>query len=280
MKNILTFDIEEWYEANYEEVDVARANFKKSNLENELREILGLCDVFAAKATFFILGKVAEEKPHLVKMIQGAGHEIASHGYEHKLVYDLSPPEFKEDLGKSLAILESITKEKVLGYRAPSWSFNKKTNWAYSILAELGLKYSASIFPIKTSLYGIPNAPRFPYSVDIDNNKKILEIPTSTVRMFGINIPFSGGAYFRAAPRCLISCGIKRINKESKPAIVYLHPWEIDREAPRLKLSFRNRLGHYWGVVGAKNKLEEILKRFSFGTIKEVLLPQYFNEKY
>ncbi len=274
MKNILTFDVEEWYDANYPEINPLTVDYKKSNLENELGEILDLCDKYKTKATFFILGRVANQNPELVRKIKDRGHEVASHGYEHKLVYNLSPDLFRNDLEKSVRILEGITGEKVLGFRAPSWSLNEKTSWVYPILAGLNLKYSASVFPIKSSLYGMPDAPRFPYLVKA-GNKDILEIPTSTLRLFGRNVPFSGGAYFRIIPECFVSYAIKKVNKEGNPVIVYLHPREIDREAPRLKLSFKNRFGHYFGAAGAKNKLEEILKRFNFGSIEEELLPKY-----
>lgn len=279
MKNLLTFDIEEWSDVNYPGIDFSKIDRQKSNLENEVREILTLCQRFGVKATFFILGKAIVKKPHLVKIIQNQGHEIASHGFEHKLVYNLSPREFKEDLEKSLALLESITGEKILGYRAPSWSIKKETSWVYPILAELGLKYSASVFPIKTFLYGIPDAPRFPYLVKIPNqNKEILEIPTSTFKLFNKNIPFSGGFYFRLLPAWLIKYGFRQIKKEKKPVITYFHPREIDASLPKLKLPLKAYLIHSFGLARTRNKLEEILKSFSFGTIKAELLPQYEKE--
>lgn len=276
MMNILTFDIEEWYEANYKKIGYSNIDSQKSNLENEVKEILYSCEKFGAKATFFILGKVAAERPALVRMIQERGHEIASHGYQHKLVYNLSPQEFKEDVQKSIRLLESITGEKILGYRAPSWSISKKVFWAYPILAELGLKYSASIFPIKTFLYGIPDAPRFPHLINIEGQRKnILEIPASTIKLFNRNIPFSGGFYFRFLPTWLISKGIKKNNKEKQPVILYIHPREIDPNLPKLKLSCKEYFIHYWGISKTKNKLEEILKNFNFTSIKSELLLKY-----
>jgi len=277
MKNILTFDIEEWYDANYPTVDFWGVDFKKSSLETEIKVILDLCAEYQAKATFFVLGRVAEEKPHLIKAIQEKGHEVASHGYEHKLVYGLSPDLFREDLRKSLEVLEPIIGKKILGYRAPSWSFNEKTSWAYSILAELDLKYSASVFPIKTSLYGLSDAPRFPYSVKVGDagDKDILEIPTSTLKMFGQNIPFSGGFYFRFWPSFLVRAAIKKVNQEGQPAILYLHPREIDPSSLRLKLPLRENFLHYWAVSQTKDKLENILKRYQFGSIESELLPKY-----
>ncbi|MDD5145062.1 MAG: DUF3473 domain-containing protein [Candidatus Pacebacteria bacterium] len=239
MNNILTFDIEEWYDANYpgSKRSVIPA---ESRIEREVKELLDLCEKYKAKATFFILGRVAEKNPSLIKLIHERSHEISSHGYGHRLVYNLSPEEFKKDLQKSLEILKSITGVPILGYRAPSWSLNGKTGWAYRIMAELGLKYSASIFPIKTSFFGAPEAPRFPYFIETQD-KRILEIPTSTARILGKNLPFSGGAFFRVLPLWMIKKGISLVNKEGKPAIIYLHPREIDPLAPKLDLPFREK---------------------------------------
>jgi len=276
MKNILTFDVEEWYDANYREIDLGTIDSTKSNLEHELKDLLDVCKRFGSKATFFVLGRVAEQKPHLVEMIHAEGHEIASHGYDHKLVYELSPKEFKEDLQKSLSVLESITGKKIIGYRAPSWSFTKETSWVYDIMADMGIRYSASVFPIRTFLYGIPDAPRFPYVVHTKNQKKrILEIPTSTIRMLRTNIPFSGGAYFRFLPSWVVHAWIKKINKAGHPVIVYLHPREIDPAEQRLKLPWKMQLLHYWGVSQTMNKLERVLRKFPFTGIESELLSQY-----
>lgn len=273
MRNILTFDIEEWFDVNYPEVNFYEIDYKKSNLENEVKEILDLCKKFGTKATFFVLGRVAKEKPHLIKIIHQNGHEIASHGYEHKLVYNLSPTEFREDLKKSLEVLESIIGEKVLGYRAPSWSITKETNWVYPIMLDFGLKYSASVFPIKTFLYGIPDASRFSYPVKIENQGEILEIPMSTFKFLSKNLPFSGGIYFRFLPLFFIKRFIKKINqKEKKPVIIYLHPREIDKNQPKSAFSLKEQVIYYWGSSRVKNKLENLLKNFSFGNIKSELI--------
>jgi polysaccharide deacetylase family protein (PEP-CTERM system associated) len=270
MKNILTFDIEEWYDVNYPKVDVSKIDSGKSNLGTEVRTILDLCAKHKTKATFFVLGRVAERNPWLIKEIRAGGHEIACHGYDHKLVYNLSPQEFKEDLGKAVGILESIIGKKVLGYRAPSWSFNEKTSWAYPILSEMGLKYSASVFPVKTFIYGLPNSPRLPYKI---NN--ILEIPTSTIRLFNKNIPFSGGFYLRFWPTLFVKKAIRELNKKGQPTIIYLHPREIDPSSPELELPLKEKLIQYWAVSKTKDKLENILKNYEFGSIESELLPKY-----
>jgi polysaccharide deacetylase family protein (PEP-CTERM system associated) len=269
MKNILTFDIEEWYDVNYPKVDVL-INPGESSLETEVRDILALCAKYKAKATFFVLGRVAERNPDLIKEIQAGGHEIACHGYDHKLVYNSSPQEFKDDLGKAVRILESISGKKVLGYRAPSWSFNKKTHWAYQILSEMGLKYSASVFPVKTYIYGFPGSPRFPHLV---NN--ILEIPTSTIRLLGQNVPFSGGFYFRFWPLFFIKRAIEGLNRKDQPAILYLHPREINPSSPKLKLPLREKFIQYWAVSKTRDKMEDILNNYEFGSIESEMFPKY-----
>lgn len=276
MKNILTFDIEEWYHVNYPNAEIRDEDRRKSNLEWQVEEILRICNHVHTKATFFVVGEIAERRPHLVRMIHKEGHEIASHGYTHSLVYRLSPKEFKEDLRKSIVILESITGEKILGYRAPSWSITREAFWAYPCMVNMGLLYSASVFPIQTFLYGVPDAPRFPYFMEEKNQKRILEIPASTFRWGSKNIPFSGGFFFRVLPEWLICKGIRRVNEEGHPAILYLHPREIDASChPKLKLSWKEYFIHYWGVAQTKEKLNRTLQKFSFGSIKSELLSHY-----
>lgn len=273
-KQILTFDVEEWYDANYRALDSYKIDRSKSNIYAEITDILSLCDKFGAKATFFVLGEVAEKNPKLVRMIQEKNHEIASHGYSHRIIYNLSEEEFRKDVKKSLEVLESIIGKKIQGYRAPSASVKKETTWFYPVLAELGLKYSASVFPIKTFLYGIPDAPRFPHLIKTKNGD-IIEIPFSTVRIMKKNFPFSGGFYFRILPVYFIKNAIMKINKEKEKSIIYIHPREIDPGAPRLKLPFKENFIHYWGVSNTKRKLENILNSFNLGSIESEILPNF-----
>lgn len=262
IKNVLTFDVEEWHEANYPEKIQGNS---PGRLEEEVKEILEICREFGTRATFFVLGKAAEKYPELVKAIQADGHEVACHGYSHQMVSKMDLEGFRQDLGRSVRILKSITDKDILGFRAPSWSFDKSTSWAYPILTEQGFKYSSSVFPIKTFLYGFPDSPRFPYRVG-----DILEIPMSTLRLAGRNFPFSGGAFFRFLPLSIIEKGIKSINKKGQPVLIYLHPREIDPLAPKLELPFKENLVHYWGVNKVKGKLIAILKKFNFGSIEEI----------
>ncbi|MDP4128434.1 MAG: DUF3473 domain-containing protein [Bacillota bacterium] len=270
MKNILTIDLEEWFHANYhDDVFDPQKTYEVRIIQNTKR-LLALFNKHRAKATFFVLGYVAEQHPKLIREIAAAGHEIATHGYAHQLVYQQSPAVFKEDVSRAKKLVEDIIGKNVKGYRAPSWSITPKSLWAWDILEDLGFVYDASVFPIETYLYGLPNAPRFPYHPQYNGRTlSLLEVPSSTVQIFNKNIPFAGGFYFRALPYSLIAQGIKTVNKEGQPAIVYLHPREIDPGQPRLTLSLKERLIHYYGISGCEQKLLRILKKFEFTSIEE-----------
>lgn len=263
--NLFTVDVEEWYHANYDDTRPFPSATSETNLEANVEEILALCDRYHAKGTFFILGSVAEAKPHVVRLIAARGHEIASHGYGHRLVYQQSREAFEADVRKSRDLLQGITGQPVLGYRAPSWSVTKETPWIYPVLKELGFRYDASVFPVKTFLYGIPDAPRFAYRA----SDGMFEVPTSTVSIAGKNIAFSGGFYFRALPGLAIEAGIRAVNREGHPAVVYLHPREIDPAQPRLELPLKEALIHYVGIRGAARKLEGLLRSHRFTSIAD-----------
>ncbi|AET70697.1 polysaccharide deactylase family protein, PEP-CTERM locus subfamily [Desulfosporosinus orientis DSM 765] len=270
MKNILTIDLEEWFHANYhDDVFDNHKTYEVRILQNTER-LLSLFEEHNAKATFFALGYVAEKHPRLIQKITDAGHEIASHGYAHQLVYQQTPSEFRADVRKAKGLVEDIIGKPIKGYRAPSWSITSKSLWAWEILQDLGFDYDASVFPIQTYLYGLPSAPRFTYHPKYEGTPlSLLEVPSSTIRILNKNIPFAGGFYFRVLPYIIISQSIRMLNKEGQPAIVYLHPREIDPEQPRLNLSVKESLIHYFGVNGCEKKLTRILKKFELTSIEE-----------
>ncbi|MCO1603198.1 XrtA system polysaccharide deacetylase [Desulfosporosinus nitroreducens] len=270
MKNILTIDLEEWFHANYhDDVFDNQKSYAVRIIQNTER-LLTLFDQYKAQATFFVLGYVAEKHPQLIRNIAAAGHEIASHGYAHQLIYKQTPSEFKKDVSQAKQRVEDIIGTSVKGYRAPSWSITPKSLWAWEILQDLGFVYDASVFPIETYLYGLPTAPRFPYHPKYNGKiLKLLEVPSSTVRVLNKNIPFAGGFYFRALPYPVIAQCIKTVNKEGQPAIVYLHPREIDPNQPRLTLSTKENLIHYYGINGCEKKLVHVLKEFEFTSIEK-----------
>jgi len=272
LNNIFTVDLEEWFHANYED------NLFDNNKQYEIRVIdnterlLELLEKNNSKATFFTLGYIAEKFPSLVRKIHEHGHEVASHGMSHQLVYKQSKDEFREDIRKSKILLEDIIGDNVLGYRAPSWSITSDSKWAWKIIYEEGFKYDASVFPIKNFLYGMPESDRFKYSVSYKEKKlDLIEVPCSTAKLFGKNIPFSGGAYFRLFPIQMIEYFMNSVNREGKPVIFYIHPREIDVDQPKLHLKFMDSMIHYYGIKSTYRKLEKINKNNYLISIKEFL---------
>lgn len=273
MKNVFTIDVEDWYHANFE-AGLFSEKDAVSTVEANVERYLEIFSKYHVKATFFVLGCVAEQHPAIIRQIVKMGHEIASHGYSHELVYKQTPLEFREDVHKSKVILEDMAGQRVIGYRAPSWSITEQSLWALDILEALGFLYNSAIFPTKNFLYGIPYAPRFVHNLLIYGKEEMKQmvVPPGTRRFAGVNIPFSGGAYFRLLPAWIIRQFTNDVNeKEGKPVIFYLHPREIDPCQPRLNLKMKDYLVHYYGIKGCESKLEIILREFAFETMRDML---------
>lgn len=273
MTNALTIDVEDYYHVSAFESIIKFEDWGRfeSRVEKNTLKILELLNTFKIKATFFILGWIAERSPQMVKEIQKEGHEIACHGYRHQLVYEIGPERFREDITRSKRILEDIIGKEVIGYRAPSYSITKKSLWGLSILAEEGFKYDSSIFPIRHDRYGIPDFSRFSKKINLNGKGEILEIPLSTIQLFGKNIPIAGGGYLRLLPVRFIEWGIRSLNKkENQPAIIYFHPWEIDPEQPKLNGSRVSVFRHHVNIGKTFSKLKRLLNNFQFGPIREV----------
>ncbi len=272
VRNILTVDLEEWFHSNLHGWTFSDEGRYESRVVGNTQRLLELFAEYDATATFFVLGSVADAHPGLVRDIAAAGHEIATHGYRHRLVCEQTPEQFKQDVGRAKAELEDIAGRRVKGYRAPSWSVDERTLWALELLEELGFTYDASVFPMRTYLYGMSSAPRFPYRPTVGGRTlEILEVPASTVRLLGRNLPFAGGFYFRALPFAIFSGGVRSVNREGQPAVVYLHPREIDPGQPRLPLGLKERFIHDYGVRRCERKLTRALDRFEFSSIEECL---------
>ena len=270
--NLLTFDIEDWYHANYDSVDLAIARNGESNFRANMELLLQICSEAGCKATFFVLGQIGERYPETVREIVRAGHEVASHGYGHQLAYRQSYDEFKADVKKSAEILQALTGEAVWGYRAPSWSIVRRNYHYLAALEELGLQYDASIFPVKTFLYGIPDAPTEIHHPTVNGRQlNLLEVPMSVTRIGGRNIGYSGGFYFRLLPTWLIKKLIRAGNAAGRHSIVYLHPRELDPKEQKLRLPLVESFIQYYNVSGTKQKLSEILRSFRFVSIRERL---------
>ncbi len=270
MLNIITIDLEEWYHGNLVQDMFSDQEELEVRVIANTKKLLALFHEANAKATFFVLGCIAERFPELIAEIRSYGHEIATHGYAHELIYKQTKEEFLRDIKNARQIIEGITSEKVKGYRAPSWSVTENSLWALTVLQEEGFLYDSSIFPIRTFLYGIPSAPQFMnYPLKRREEKGLAEVPPSTLSLFGKKFGFSGGFFFRVLPYFIIENGIKRVNKTGNPAVVYLHPREIDPDEPRIRLNLRDALINYYGTKWTERKLRKLLKKYQFTSIEE-----------
>jgi polysaccharide deacetylase family protein (PEP-CTERM system associated) len=263
--NMFSVDVEEWYHMNFPSMPKELTD-GPSRCSGPTEELLDLLDLNGSKATFFFLGSVAQKYPDLVRKVHARGHEVASHGYAHKLVQDQTPKQFAADVKTSLDILQDIGGVAVEGYRAPSWSLSASTSWAYAILAELGLSYSSSVFPLSTYLYGDSTASIEPTVIET-NPGRLYEIPCSVLRIGGLRLPFSGGFYLRLLPIWAVAGATKLINRQGRSVVFYVHPREIDPDHPRLPLPFRDRMAAYLNLRTTARKLERLLAIFPTTTI-------------
>jgi len=271
--NALTVDVEDYFHVSALAESIGRDTWatRESRVAGNVQKLLAIFEKFDARATFFVLGWVAERHPQLVKEIAQCGHEIACHGLSHRLVYDQSPEEFRQETARAKSLLEDVIGSAVLGYRAASYSIVRRSLWALDILVDLEFAYDSSIFPVRHDRYGIADAERSPHRLSTPGGKVIVEWPLSTVQAFGLNIPVSGGGYFRILPFWLTRWGLKSINRGKQPFIFYLHPWEIDPEQPRVSASWLSRYRHYTNLDKSEHRLEAILREFRFGTARDGL---------
>lgn len=276
MVNAMTVDVEDYFQVSAFEAHIARNQWDglPHRVEQNTLRILDLFETHQVKATFFTLAWVAERYPQLIRRIVAGGHELASHGYEHTRVTDQTPEQFRQDLKISRQILEDIGGQAVIGYRAASYSIIAKNLWALEILEAEGYQYSSSIYPVKHDLYGIPDAPRFAFRPD--NAPGLLEIPISTLPVFGRNMPCGGGGFFRLYPYPVSKWAYRFINgREKQPGIFYFHPWEIDAEQPRQQnLPIKTRFRHYLNLGRMQNRLDNLLRDFAWDTMRNVFLNQ------
>jgi polysaccharide deacetylase family protein (PEP-CTERM system associated) len=273
LTNALSVDVEDYFQVSALAPVIDRASWPQRECR-VVRNVDRLLDLFAAsgvRATFFTLGWVAERYPDLVRRIVKEGHELASHGYDHLRASEQSRPEFEQDVRRAKGLLEDLGGGPVQGYRAPSFSIGDRNAWAFDVLLEAGYRYSSSVYPVKHDHYGSPDAPRFAYAA----RPGLLEIPLTTTRMFGRNLPAGGGGYFRLAPYRLSRWALRRVNAvDRQPAIFYMHPWEIDPEQPRLPgTSMKTRFRHYVNLDKTEARLGRLLDDFRWGRIDEVFAP-------
>lgn len=270
--NALTIDVEDYFQVSAFAPYIRRSDWdaRECRVERNVERILALLDARGVKATFFTLGWVAERYPQLVRRIVAGGHELASHGYGHQRASDLDRAAFRDDVTRAKAILEDLGGVAVRGYRAPSFSIGERNLWAFDTLAETGHAYSSSIYPIRHDHYGMPDAPRFAHRVA----GGLLEVPVTTVRLGGRNLPSSGGGYFRLLPYAASRWLIGRVNREDREAAVfYFHPWEIDAGQPRVPgIDAKTRFRHYVNIARMERKLESLLDDFRWGRMDTIFL--------
>lgn len=270
--NALTVDVEDYFHVSGFDGVIDRRDWDDlpSRVALGTDRILDALAAADARATFFVLGWVAERQPSLVRAIRAAGHEIGSHGYGHRLIYDQTPDEFRADLRRSLDALQDCVGERVTCYRAPSFSITSRSLWALDVLAEEGITLDSSIYPTHHDRYGIPGTPLEPHRI-VRPAGTLWEFPPPVCRLMGYPMPVGGGGYFRLYPYAVTRLGLSRINAEGRPFSAYLHPWELDPEQPRFRAGWARSFRHYVGLRRTEGRLAELLRDFAFGTISESL---------
>ena len=271
--NAMTIDVEDYFHVSVFDGLLPRSQWStlESRVSRNTDRLLAIFAEYEVSATFFVLGMVAERFPDLVRRIVSGGHEIASHGYAHRLIYDQTPAAFREDVRRAKGLLEDSSGRTVSGYRAPSYSITPRSLWALDVLLEEGYRYDSSIFPIRHDRYGIPVSRREPYPI-VRKVGTLIEVPVSTARIGPVNLPISGGGYFRILPYAWTRWGIARVNrKEQRPTVFYLHPWEIDPEQPRLDVGRLGRFRHYRHLDQTEARLRALLSDFRFGTMQTLV---------
>jgi polysaccharide deacetylase family protein (PEP-CTERM system associated) len=262
-------DVEDYFqvEAFADVVDRRSWESYPCRVVENTRRILDLADRLEIHGTFFILGWVAERYPALVREIVSRGHEPACHSYWHRLIYKLSPAEFREDTIRAKDVIEQAAGMPVSGYRAPSYSITSRSLWALDVLAEAGFRYDSSIFPIQHDIYGIPDAPRLPFRVETPSGE-LVEYPITTFKLGSRNMPVGGGGYLRIFPFWYTRMGFRRVAAENAPLIVYIHPWEVDPEQPRLAGRLKSRLRHYTNLSKTQSRLSRLLQMGEFSSFR------------
>jgi len=271
--NPMTVDVEDYFHVSVFDGVVARDRWPQleSRVSANTDRILALFEEKGVRATFFVLGWVAERHPALVRRIVAGGHEVASHGYAHRLVYDQTPATFLADVQRARLTLEDAAGVPVVGFRAPSYSITPRSLWAFDALIEAGYEYDTSVFPIRHDRYGIPVSARHMYRIERPGGS-LIEVPASAARIAGINVPVGGGGYFRILPYAWTRWGLRRINQvDGRPAVFYFHPWEIDPDQPRLAAGVLGRFRHYRNLSLTESRLRRLLDDFAFGTVAETI---------
>ena len=272
--NALTFDVEDYFHVSALAGAIRPdqwSQYDEGRVVGSTHTLLDLCAEHGHHATFFVLGWVAERYPQLVKDIHSAGHEVASHGWSHQLVYNQTEQVFRQEADSSKKLLEDLTGTEVLGYRAASYSITPKSRWALDTLVELGFKYDSSLFPVYHDRYGMPGIPFEPHVLKTDKDYSLVEFPLSTYGILGYRLPVSGGGYFRLFPYWFNRHCLASINRAQKPFVFYLHPWEVDADQPRVDVTGLSKFRHYNNLDVCFSRMEKLLSDFNFASMQSVL---------
>ncbi len=265
--NALSFDVEEWFHVRSLKRAVESSGRRyESRVCEQTRKVMSILDEFNVKATFFVLGQVAQEHPELVAEIRKRGHEVGSHGFSHRLLSEQTPEEFEADAAKSLAVMEDACGVKPSGFRAPNFSLTGNTLWAFGVLKKLGFSYDSSVYPTSL-LHKKPVAcPPQPYRTE----EGLLEFPGSTTTIFGVRIPYGGGVFLRTQPYSFTRKSIQKANENGNPALIYIHPWELDPKHPKIPCSLKARAIHYANLSKTEGLLRRLLADFKFKPLNEM----------
>jgi len=276
MRNALSVDVEDWFQVGAFENTIDKASWdgRLHRVERNTDAVLAMFGEAGVRGTFFTLGWIAARYPALIRRIADAGHEVASHGWDHLRVFRMTPKQFADDLNRSRAAIEDAAGQQITGYRAPSFSIDLRTPWAHTVLAEAGYAYSSSVAPVLHDHYGWPEAPRFAFRPLSDSG--LIELPVTTVKIAGRNFAAGGGGFFRLFPYGLSRWAVREVNrKEKRPAIFYFHPWEIDPEQPRVaEAPLKSRLRHYTNLDRMAGKLRRLLRDFEWVRTDQVAAEQ------
>ncbi|MDT8324053.1 MAG: DUF3473 domain-containing protein [Bacteroidota bacterium] len=265
----LSIDVEEWFCAHNLSPPLLRRDWERceSRVERSMDRLLDLLDATDSRATFFLLGWVMQRQPQLATEIIRRGHEVATHGYDHRMLTSMDANEFERDLTRCLDLHARQHQGDVCGYRAPSFSLTDATRWAVPVLERLGLRYSSSVFPMRGHpVYGMPDAPLVPWRI----GDRLMEVPLTVARWHGLRVPCAGGAYFRLLPFPVTLAFLRSVRREERLINFYLHPWEIDPEQPRVTIPFQKSIRHYHNLHRTEHRLQRLLREFRFTSIKEL----------
>lgn len=274
VRNALTIDVEDYFHVSAFAKQIEPSTWERyeSRIESNTQRLLDILDQHNHKATFFVLGWVAERYSQLIRDIAARGHEVGCHGYSHELVYDQTTERFQTETRRAKNVLEDIVQHAIRGYRAASFSITAQSTWALDVLVDLGFVYDSSIFPTSHDRYGLPGARAYPHRLTTPYGRELIEFPLSTIKFLGYRVPIAGGGYFRLYPYAFTRQALRQINrKDGQPFVFYLHPWEIDPTQPRLNGTVLSRFRHYNNLELCEARLQRLLSDFRFGAAKDVL---------